>query len=79
MVLAIIVELIIMIVAMILAYVLAPKPKGPKAATLYDFNIPTAEDGKPVPVIFGTVWISSFNVLWYGDLNTSPVKKKAGK
>lgn len=75
----IVIELIIMVVALILAYVLAPRPTAPKAANLYDFDIPTAVDGKPVPVIFGTVWISSFNVLWYGDLSATPVKKKAGK
>jgi hypothetical protein len=70
------VQIIVMVVALILAYVMMPKPKTPKAATLYDFDIPTAEDGKPIPQVFGTVWISGFNVLWYGDLHTEPVKYK---
>jgi uncharacterized membrane protein len=74
-----IVEVIIMIIAAVLAVALAPKPKPPQAATLYDFDIPVAEDGKPVTVIFGTVWISSFNVLWYGALETTPISKSSGK
>lgn len=67
------IQICIMIIAAYLAVALAPKPRTPQAATLYDFDVPTSEDGKPVPVIFGTVWISGFNVVWYGDLTTTPI------
>ena len=72
------IQIAIMIVASYLAQALAPKPKQPIAASLYDFNVPTADDGTPVPVIFGTVWITGFNVLWYGALRTTPVKAASG-
>jgi hypothetical protein len=35
--------------------------------------VPTAEPGKPVPVAFGTVVIEIPNIVWYGDLSTSPI------
>lgn len=75
----IVVQLIIMIVAAIVSYAMRPKPVAPEAARLDDFDAPTAEEGTPIPVIFGTVWVGVPNVIWYGDLATSAIKKKAGK
>lgn len=54
---------------------LAPKPPKPKPAALTDFDLPTAEEGRPVPVIFGTVYVTGPNVLWYGDLRAKAIKK----
>jgi len=28
---------------------------------------PTAEAGREIPVVFGTMTVQSLNVLWYGD------------
>ena len=42
----------------------APKTKGP---TLEDFAVPTADDGRPIPVVFGTALITGSNNVWYGD------------
>lgn len=53
----------------------SPTPSSPKPATLNDIDVPTAEDGRPVPVLFGTRWVEGINVLWYGDLATEPVKE----
>lgn len=63
-----------------LSALLAPKPKAPSVTKygLGDFDAPTAQDGKPVPVVFGTRWITGPNVLWYGDLKTVAIKKKGG-
>lgn len=71
--------LIIMIVASLLAQALRPKPKPPPAATLADVNIPTIEQGTPVPVPFGDVWCDNWFVLWYGDLGNVPIKAKGKK
>ncbi|WP_246149893.1 hypothetical protein [Arenimonas fontis] len=73
------VQLAVMIVSAIISYALAPKPPSPKPAALADFDAPTAEEGRPIPVVFGTVWIKGPNVLWYGDLRSVPIKKKGGK
>jgi Putative phage tail protein/Protein of unknown function (DUF2793) len=54
---------------------LAPKPPKPKPASLEDFDVPTAEEDRPIPVLFGTKRITGANVVWYGDLSTSKIKK----
>lgn len=73
------VQIAIMVVSAILSYALAPKAPQPPKPTLEDFDFPTAEEGRPVPVVFGEVWITGPNILWYGDLDTTPIKVKGGK
>jgi hypothetical protein len=41
--------------------------------------VPVAEEGRPIPVVFGTVTVTGANVLWYGDLRSTPIQKKGGK
>ncbi len=65
------------VVSVVASVALAPKPPKPKPSALTDFDLPTAEDGRPVPVVFGTMRVTGPNVLWYGDLGTVPVKKKS--
>lgn len=69
----------ILIVASFVSAALAPKPPPPKPASLSDFDVPTAEQGRPIPVVFGTVTITGPNVIWYGNLKTKAIKKKGGK
>lgn len=71
--------LIVLIVSSLISYALAPKPPKPKPAALEDFDIPVAEQGRPVPVIFGTILSTGPNVLWYGDLRSTAIKEKGGK
>lgn len=54
------------------------KPDKPSPATLSDFSIPTAEENRAIPVIFGTRMISGANVVWYGDLHTEEIKSDSG-
>jgi hypothetical protein len=67
----------IWLITTVLSIALAPKPPKPKAASIDDFDLPTAEEGRKVPVVFGTVDITGPNVLWYGDLSTKDIKKKS--
>lgn len=69
----------ILVAAFVISYALAPKPPAPKPPELSDLQAPTAEEGKPIPVVFGDTWIKGSNVVWYGDLRTTPIVKKAGK
>lgn len=57
---------------------LAPKPKITKRNPLGldDFDIPTAEEGRPLAVVFGKRRYSGPNVIWYGDLRVVAVKDK---
>ncbi len=73
------VELAVMIVSMILSYALRPKPKAPPAQQLKDVHLPTIEQGTPVPVVFGNVWIDQWFVMWYGDMRVTPIKSSGGK
>ncbi|MFO0336120.1 MAG: hypothetical protein ACK53C_14095 [Pseudomonadota bacterium] len=73
------VQIALLIVSAYLSAALAPKPKPPEAAGLGDVDAPTAQEGGAIPVIFGTVWLRAPNVVWYGDLRTTPIRKKGGK
>lgn len=73
------VQLIILVISYAISTALAPKPPKPKPAAIEDFDIPVAEQGRPIPVIFGTVLITGPNVMWYGDLRTTAITVKGGK
>lgn len=76
-----VVQIVIALAMAALSYVLSPRPRTqrPPAAGLDDFNVPTAEEGRPIPVVFGTVLVTGPNVVWYGDLATEPIRVKGGK
>lgn len=67
------------VVALVLAYTMTPKPQNAKPAGLDEFQVPTADVGREIAVLFGTRDISGPNVVWFGDLRTVPVIKKGGK
>ena len=54
---------------MILSYALTPKPKAQKPGEVQDLEAPTAEAGREIPVVFGSITVSSANCLWYGKRN----------
>lgn len=73
------VQLILLVVSYFVSAALAPKPPKPKPAALEDFDIPLAEEGREIPVVFGTVKMTSPSLMWYGDLRTTAIKEKSGK
>lgn len=73
------VQIFLLVVSLIVSYALRPKPVIPKPASLGDFDIPMAELGRAVPVVFGTMVLRSPSVIWYGDLRTTAIKKKQKK
>lgn len=60
-------------------YATRPKISAPKPSGLGEFDLPTAEVGREIPVLFGTRDLNGPNVVWYGDLASSAIKKKGGK
>jgi hypothetical protein len=69
-----------LVVSLVLSYALRPDPPPPPpAADLEDLDVPTAEQGRPVPVLFGRREIAAPNTLWYGDLKAKPIKRSGGK
>lgn len=61
------VQLAIAVAMMVIAYLIMPKPKAPKPDAAKELDDPTADAGKPYPVIFGEVLQKSPNVLWFGE------------
>lgn len=59
--------LLLAIVLNVVAYLIAPKPKKVKPEAAKDLEDPTADAGRPIPVVFGTVTVKGLNVLWFGD------------
>lgn len=69
--------IVVFIVALVVAYATMPKPENnTKVDTV---EAPTAEEGRDIPVLFGTREVKSANVVWYGDVRTVAIKKKGGK
>jgi len=52
------------------AYLLAPKPKQPKPPAAKELENPTAEAGRPIPVVFGSMSVQSLNNMGYWDKQT---------
>lgn len=74
-----IIQIVIMIVSAYVSYALAPKPPPPKPASLNDFDVPQADEGRPIGVVFGNVLIKAPTLTWYGDLSTEKIKTKSSK
>lgn len=60
------------------SFLLAPKPKPPKPPAAKDMESPTAEAGRPIPQVFGSVTITSLNNLGYWDKETIKRNVPAG-
>jgi hypothetical protein len=54
----------------IVSFLLAPRPKQPPPPAVKDMDEPTAEAGRPIPVVFGTVIVKGLNVLHWSDKAT---------
>jgi predicted phage tail protein len=66
------------VVAVGINLLLAPKAKAQKPSETTDMDNPTAEAGRPIPVVFGTITVKGLNVLWYGDKYTKTKKVSSG-
>lgn len=75
------VQLLIGIALNIIDYLIVSKPKAEQSAETKDLDDPTAEAGKPVPVVWGTMTVKGLNILWFGEKETvmKKMKKKSSK
>lgn len=57
---------------------LTPKPhfNQPQPSALGDFRFPTAQEGRAIPVVFGTVKIGGGNTVWWGDLSVVAITQR---
>lgn len=74
---SLLVSAVIAIAAIVLSELLRPKPniEDARPAGLGDFSFPTATEGRPQPVFWGTCKFEGPNVVWYGDLEQRPIKE----
>lgn len=73
------IQIAILVVSLIVTAMAMPKVPIPKPPALEDFDVPVAEEGREIPWIFGEGEVPGYNVVWYGDLSSSPIKVKGGK
>jgi len=60
-------------------YILRPTTKQIELTSPWEsLDFPEADLGSPIPVVFGTRWVSNPNVVWYGDIKTRNVNVKEG-
>ena len=70
--------LLIYVATFLITELLRPKPniEDAKPSGIGDFQLPTATEGRVIPIIWGRVKIAGPNVVWYGDLVADPIKEK---
>lgn len=71
-------SLVMMVVSYAIQMALAPKQQN-NDAVVGDVDVPTAEDGKTIPVVFGTILVKDSNIIDYFDARTEAIKTKGGK
>lgn len=72
-------NLIIGLVLSAVGFLLRPKPEQPKPSTIEDVKIPITEEGQEIGKVYGTVWLKSPQVVWYGHFRAAPIKKSRPK
>lgn len=70
------VQIAMLVVSMVVSYVRRPKPRAAVPAGLGDVTVPTAEDGREAPVLFGTKITKAPNVVYYGAFAVEAIRKK---
>ena len=72
-VISFVIAMVVWVVATVLMEVLRPKQTfdPPPVSGLEDFNVPTAQEGRPIPAIYGTVMIRSPNVVEFAAVGTT--------
>ena len=70
---------LLFLVSFAVVYATRPKVEAPKPAGIDEFQAPTAESDREIPVLFGSKNLNGPNVVYYGDLVVTPIRKKAKK
>jgi len=73
------VQLVVGVALQVIGYLLAPKPKKEKPPSVDDLEDPTAEAGRPIPVVFGSMEIQGLNNLGFWDKDIQIRKVKTSK
>lgn len=63
------IQLVVALVLVVISVVLTPKVKQSKPE-IRELEDPTADAGREIPVVFGTISVKDSNVLWFGEKTT---------
>lgn len=77
--LAVFVQILIGFALQVVGYLLMGKPKEEKTEDVKDLEAPTAEAGRPIPVLFGELEIKGLNCLWHGEKSQNKYEAGGGK
>lgn len=71
-------QLILLAIMLVANEYLMPKPKLENARPPGngDYKIPTATEGRPMPLLWGRAEINAPNVIWHGDISQRPIMKR---
>ena len=70
--------LVMMVISYAIQMILMPRPEN-NDAVVGDMDVPTAEDGKTIPVVFGTILLKDSNIIDYFDAQAEAIKSDGGK
>ena len=69
------VNIVVGVALQVMGYLLMPKPKTEKPPSTADLDEPTAESGRPIPILFGSMRGASPNLI--GAWDKESVHRKA--
>ena len=69
----------IMLVSAYVNYSAMSKTQGQKPPAISEYSVPTADEGIDIQYLNGECWLEDPNILFYGNLRTSPIKAEGGK
>lgn len=72
---SLIVGLLLAATSIVLSELLRPKPEVENARPGKEFEFPTAQEGRVIPVVFGTEIQEAMNVVWWGDRRQKKIKE----
>ncbi|CDF82155.1 hypothetical protein PKB_0787 [Pseudomonas knackmussii B13] len=70
------VQIAILVVSALINYATRSKPTKPEPQ---EVTTPTAEEGKKLRKVYGTVWVDDAQVLGFKKMGTDPIQTKGGK
>lgn len=70
------VQIAILVVSALISYATRAKPTKPEPQ---EVTTPTAEEGKKLRKVYGTIWVDDPQVLGFKKMGTDPIQTKGGK
>jgi hypothetical protein len=71
----------LLVVSLIITALITPRPKPPVdavASMFKDINVPIPDEGSAQAVVFGDCWTPDWQVIWYGNMRTTPITVSSG-